>query len=388
MDKDHIRQRLLDVASINQHFQPHFEMLASIAKTASTLPDSSLLKYDFTQLDLSLGAIADLRTSGFLELAQRFDRNMADLSAVLAAEQRFELPHLQDLNLLFAQTNTAISRDVIERYKLTLSEISSSMSSMHHAWLNTADQIQSLGSFATIHGMGSMLRTLPAFDTQLVEALRVDLGDWREAVAWPSGIDTDPIIRRSFYIKQGLNPELTTFPHPAFQEIVTSAGLLRPEVAEAEDYDLDDEHDEMEQEAAFERTNKAHDRFQRFESQIRSYIDKRMSSIFGDKWIKHRIPKEMKEKWLDKQSKDIGARRWALIAYADFTDYVTIFTRNDNWNELFAPVFQHKASVQESFRRLYPIRVATMHARPITHDDELYLYIELKRILSAIGITI
>ena len=50
--------------------------------------------------------------------------------------------------------------------------------------------------------------------------------------------------------------------------------------------------------------------------------------------------------------------------------------------------FANKNSVQESFRRLYPIRLATMHARTITQDDELYLYVETKRILAAIGITI
>ena len=61
---------------------------------------------------------------------------------------------------------------------------------------------------------------------------------------------------------------------------------------------------------------------------------------------------------------------------------------NDNWRDLFEAVFVNKNSVQESFRRLYPIRLATMHARLITQDDELYLYVETKRILSAIGINI
>ena len=61
---------------------------------------------------------------------------------------------------------------------------------------------------------------------------------------------------------------------------------------------------------------------------------------------------------------------------------------NDNWRDLFEAIFVNKISVQESFRRLYPIRLATMHARLITQDDELYLYVETKRILSAIKMNI
>ena len=108
---------------------------------------------------------------------------------------------------------------------------------------------------------------------------------------------------------------------------------------------------------------------------------------FGSSWMRQRIPGDMRSKWHEKQSQDTGAQHWPTIAYADFTDYVTIITRNDNWRDLFAAIFDNKISVQESFRRLYPIRLATMHARTITQDDELYLYVETKRILAAIGIT-
>ncbi|WP_188527381.1 hypothetical protein [Sinisalibacter lacisalsi] len=53
---------------------------------------------------------------------------------------------------------------------------------------------------------------------------------------------------------------------------------------------------------------------------------------------------------------------------------------------MFEPVFRRPTFVQESFQRLYPIRICTMHARMITQDDEIYLYVEIKRVLSAIGI--
>lgn len=53
---------------------------------------------------------------------------------------------------------------------------------------------------------------------------------------------------------------------------------------------------------------------------------------------------------------------------------------------MFGELFQHKPSVEESFRRLYPVRICTMHARPITADDALFLLVEIKRLSKAMGL--
>jgi hypothetical protein len=49
-----------------------------------------------------------------------------------------------------------------------------------------------------------------------------------------------------------------------------------------------------------------------------------------------------------------------LIAYADFSDYLPIIERADNWNRIFKAVFNRKIDVQESFIRLHLIRICTM----------------------------
>ena len=72
------------------------------------------------------------------------------------------------------------------------------------------------------------------------------------------------------------------------------------------------------------------------------------------------------------------------IAYADFTDYERVICRSDNWREIFTTFFDRPESVRESFQRLYPIRLDTMHARPITQDDELLLYVETQRLVKVI----
>ena len=185
--------------------------------------------------------------------------------------------------------------------------------------------------------------------------------------------------------KRGLNPNLTSFPNNAFRQIVTDAGL--EEMVPVDDaYDFNPrELEEPEKEAGFERTNKAHDKLQRFEAQMRRFIDERMTEAFGPNWLKNQISGEMKNQWSKKRqkAKDNGEKEYPLIAYADFTDYEEIIIRRDNW-EVFKEFFDRKTSVEESFRRLYPIRICTMHSRIITQDDELYLYVETKRLLTAI----
>jgi hypothetical protein len=129
---------------------------------------------------------------------------------------------------------------------------------------------------------------------------------------------------------------------------------------------------------------------QRFETNLPRFIDQQITMAFGDDWIKQRVPGEIWKTWHDKRerAREAGEWVWPLIAYADFAHYLPIIIRKDNWEAVFRPVFQRRESVPESFQRLYLLRIATMHARPITQDDELYLYVEAKRFLSAIGIVI
>ena len=183
---------------------------------------------------------------------------------------------------------------------------------------------------------------------------------------------------------------MTEFPPDTFRQSLTVAGIEEAPVPEAPTYDVTPPVEVNDEEVAFERTNKAHDRLQRFETEIRRFIDEQMTITFGTNWIKRQVPGNIRQNWLEKERKAREERgdQYSLIDYADFTDYVQIITRKDNWIEVFEAVFGRKASVVESFQRLYPIRICTMHSRVITQDDELYLLVETKRILAAIGITV
>jgi hypothetical protein len=112
-----------------------------------------------------------------------------------------------------------------------------------------------------------------------------------------------------------------------------------------------------------------------------------MSQRFGDKWMKQRIPGDVLKSWKEKRDTALqkGEKELPLIWYADFTDYITIIVRNDNWNDFFVNTFRNKDEVKVSFQRLQPLRISTMHCRPITKHDLLMLTVEVRSILRSIG---
>ena len=300
--------------------------------------------------------------------------------------QRFYLPEVSGAISLLQQLDNTLS-NVMDRYHVQMREIHRSFETVSNSWVDPENKLKSLYGFVALKGIGHALNAMRPFEAGLTEALRIDIGDWRDDIKWPADAEDDPILRTSFYEEQGLNPNLTAFPSSTFEELVISSGIRASATHDSDDDYLDYEQEEPELETGFRRTNDAHDVIQRFETRLREFIDERMKDQYGSDWIKRHISGEMKKQWNEKQqkAKDNGDIVWPLIAYSDFSDYVEIITQKDNWEEMFKEVFVRKTSVQESFQRLFPIRICTMHSRPITQDDELYLFVETKRVLKAIG---
>jgi hypothetical protein len=112
-----------------------------------------------------------------------------------------------------------------------------------------------------------------------------------------------------------------------------------------------------------------------FERGLRDFIHQKMFDTFGSKWEKSRLPGEMYKRWREKAIR-AGESAGPLIDYADFSDYVDIITRKDNWKQLFKSYFGRPQLVQESLYRLQPIRVCTMHSRILSQDMWLVLQTE------------
>lgn len=127
------------------------------------------------------------------------------------------------------------------------------------------------------------------------------------------------------------------------------------------------------------RMAESYDLFTDFERGLRTFIHDAMCEAFGAGWEKSRVPNDMYAKWLEKRqtAKEAGESSEQLIDYADFTDYVIIIGRKDNWNEIFRPRFGRLQSVQESLFRLQPIRVCAMHSRILSQKMWLVLQTEI-----------
>jgi hypothetical protein len=299
-------------------------------------------------------------------------------------EARFRLPEMPEIALIMKEWEA--SKSAMRVYENTF-RLQEAIEKMQVPWLDMQEKMRSLTGFAELQNIGLALANIPAFDEKLAAALRVDLGDWRDNFSWPEEIGTDSEARSAFYESRGFNKELTDFPPRAFAQSLEIAGLRpaaptlvtlygdplqAPAVEDKEDENVS--------------PHTAYDWLFRLESQLRAFIDEVMTEAFGSNWPKHHLPPGLHEKWKEKKQKaeTAGAKKSPIIAYADFTDYERIISRAYNWSDVFSKFYVRQEDVLESFRRLYPIRLSTMHARPITQDDELYLFVESRRLMSVI----
>jgi hypothetical protein len=358
-DLQPIQSILAEQERLARIFDPYRGALEETART-SRLIDQALGRNGIDDLI----AQASLARTAFGGIAEQF--RFPDMEALAGLRNNLAHPNIAG---------------AINRYGLEIDIVSQAMANMKSPWLDFQNQIGSISALTELHGIGHVLATMPSFDDHVTAALRFDLGDWREPLAIDLSGLLDPVARSAFYVARGFDPELTAFPVPAFRNGLASAGLYEAEKQ------ADDTVDEEDAEDAFMRTNEAHNRLMRFEYQLRVFVDKAMTVAVGPDWIKHRVPEQLRTAWADKKSRGLaaGEAEQPLIAYADFTDYVAVIIRNDNWRDVFGAMFQHKPSVEESFRRLYPVRICTMHARPITQDDALFLLVEIKRLSRAMG---
>ncbi|MBT9492986.1 MAG: hypothetical protein IV107_11740 [Paucibacter sp.] len=249
------------------------------------------------------------------------------------------------------------------------------MAKMHSPWLHTINSAASADAFADLIGIGRGIQQLRPFDEALSLSLRTTLGDWREDLTQTIAL-ADPVLRADFYKDRGFDYAVVDFPAPAFEEGLQIAGLQV-----WQDIEIVDGTDDETSHAAM-----AFRALRRLETAIRAFIVERLTAHCGDKWTRQRLPADMLQTWIDKKTKDTASGSdLPLIEYADFSDYIKIIERKDNWADIFQAVFSRKEDVQESFRRLGPIRISTMHARLVLKEDVLLMASETTRILKAIN---
>lgn len=337
-----------------------------------------------TQLTRALmGPLDELRRaalfppSGLFEQAEWIEKLRSDFESQFRLPNALEAIRLAESALIGPVLRLAGNLDLQE-----------SIRNMTTPWLDVRDEVRGVAGFTELQGIGHALETESVFSSDFSAALRSDFGDWRDSISWPQEIFTDLVVRSDFYLGLGFNPALADFPAPAFEQGLQMAGLVteRPRLVARYGSPVMESDDKTEEEA-LGRTNRAHDWIIRLEQQLRRFIDEKMTQLRGPNWFKHRLPTGLYDEWREKEKKagEQNGEPLRLIAYADFTDYERLICRDDNWKEVFSNVFERKESVRESFQRLYPIRIATMHARLISQDDELFLFVEIKRLMRIIN---
>ena len=307
-----------------------------------------------------------------------------------AYERQFCLPIAKVISSLLVslETDTRVQTSIRNLGELAVRVVRAA-ESMSVAWLSTANSPQSLMNFAGLQHIGEILKGQPAFGVTLANELRRYLGDWRGRIVMPAEISTDPAARIEFYAARGFNSGLTSFPSNTFDECISVAGIKYQPPPIVSGYSDQSEHEVGDLDMAnFGRMSRAFQVLHHFETQIRKFIEEKMTEAFGENWIHQYVAGDVREDWKRKkvQAHNKGAGDHRLIAYADFTHYEKIILQRNNWGQVFGQVFGRKTLIQESFQRLYPIRLCTMHGRVITQEDELFLYVETTRLLRAMGV--
>lgn len=335
-------------------------------------------RYRIPEMDALTRATREAR-----EYADKFHIPEMDVFTQAAQEARdfmekFRVPAMDEVSRLLRGIRSPIE----QQYGLTGSALERSLTAMNQPWLDMQDSLTSITGIAKLHGIGHLVASEPPFAASVARTLRADFGDWRDPITWPRAIAHDMNVRAALYVERGFDCRLTDFPVVAFEEGLDSSGLQDdlPVLVTAYGEPVPRSDDDSVQ-VSFARNNLVHDWLQRFETHIRQFIDMAMTAAFGSEWPRHRMPNGMYEEWLNKKGKDATGLSWPLIFYADFTDYERIICKQDNWKAVFVGHFRRPELVRESLQRLYPSRLATMHARPLLQDDELYVFVEIKRLV-------
>lgn len=365
----------IGLGSTTMEFLRQEEERRKLLSGIADLGGAAKIAADFeSQRKLLEGPIEEARRVGLFDPNSDIRQSItAAMEARQVYESMFRLPEVDELGRLAREAMGAaeLTRSVFG----TQDALQAAMASVQSPWLRVEENGASARAFSDIVAIGRGIDARRAFESEFADALRPHLGDWRDVVQPAFEPLIDPVFRTGLYRERGFDPALTDFTPAAFEESLTIAQLRNGEPPE-----------EVEEDDGFARAREAFDQLQRFEVALRRFIETVMRDVFGDDWMKRQLPPNMLDAWIDKRDKAVkaGQIEQPLIEYADFTDYRAIIERKDNWNTVFKPVFGRPEDVRESLQRLFPVRIATMHARIVTQDDQLLLLVETKRVLRAI----
>ena len=299
--------------------------------------------------------------------------------AVLDSQRRVESLNLRavlDSQRVFESLNLRAAFASISDWEASLT---TRMATLQTQWVLRDYPDQSVIGFARLLRLSDAIHTEEPYSEPVGELVADELGDGVETEQ-----DDSPTARDTAAIEAGLNPALIAFPPDTYNEVVSAAGFHfhlprspMPQAIESADPD-----------AVF---NPMHGQVMTaIEQQLRKIVEECLKALEGEKWMKRRVPEDMRKRWLERQKEDRQAGRpvYSPIQYADFMDLAHVIDRNDNWQKVFKPIFRDRDDFGVSLRRLHPIRKAIAHSRPLGRSEVLTLMSEATRIFKALRISV
>ena len=299
-----------------------------------------------------------------------------DLRNCVLSTNRPILPTAEALQALSASAVRAIQSPQfveLERWHLSIKQ---RMETLTAPWAMKDHLGVSVVGFSRIARLHDLSTGAEPFAPQAVEVFDEELGQ-------PVSLATDEESedRESAAMDAGLNPEIIAFPARIYPRVLLSAGF---EFSIEEIKDV--QSNRGDKSGMFDPQHAV--LFRQVEHHLRVTVETKLRGLVGERWYRSRVPGQTWKRWQERKEEDCRRRSdsFPLIFYADFTDLSEIICRKDNWKDVFRPLFVSKDDLQVSLQRLNPIRNAIAHNRPLVRTDQIILFCEAYRILTALGV--
>ena len=283
---------------------------------------------------------------------------------------------MKALRALSANAARAIQPPQVAEIERWHSSIKQRMETLTAPWAMKDHLGVSVVGFSRIARLHDLSTGAEPFAPQTAEVFDEELGQ-------PVSLATDgePEDRESAAMDAGLNPEIIAFPARAYPRVLFSAGF---EFSIERIQDV--QSDSGDKSGVFDPQYSV--LLQQVEHHLRMTVETKLLELAGERWYKLRVPGPTCQRWQERKEEDYRRRNdsFPLILYADFTDLSEIICRKDNWKDVFHPLFVSKDDLQVSLQRLIPIRNAIAHNRPLVRTDQITLFSEACRILTALGV--
>ena len=228
-----------------------------------------------------------------------------------------------------------------------------------------------LEGYAAFRGLTDLVARAAPGTPRVAERVREEFGDYRKSKP-EEDVAEDAMLARGLRLARGFDRRLSSLPMALVGSIFMPFGMTVEAPPDADEDELDLVVATM---------------ARQLERKLRAFIAAAMVRSVGPKWIRQRVHSNVREEWERRRQVDVdmGRAPGELFDYADFGDYRAIIERNDNWQEIFKPIFKNKVSIGETLSRLATIRNPVAHVRPLTVEDLLILRVEGRRIYVWIG---